>query len=76
MFQRGAELVFVNVQGDQESIPPAYVAWQAGASNTVVVLARQSGNRFSILRLLKRFKNSGSDLFPSRAINQYIPQRN
>ncbi len=30
----------------KESIPPAYVAWQAGASNRVVVPARQAGNRF------------------------------
>jgi hypothetical protein len=30
----------------EKSIPPAYVAWRAGAKNRVVVLARQTGNRF------------------------------
>ncbi len=30
----------------KESIPPTYVAWRAGTSNRVVVLARQAGNRF------------------------------
>ncbi len=45
------EPVFVNVYGVQESIPketipPAYVAWQAGTTNRVVVPARQAGNRF------------------------------
>ncbi len=40
------ELEFVNVQGTQESIPPAYVAWRVGTSNRVVVLGRQAGNRF------------------------------
>ncbi len=30
----------------KESIPPAYVAWQAGTSNRVVVPAHQAGNRF------------------------------
>jgi hypothetical protein len=29
-----------------ELIPPAYVAWRAGTTNRVVVLARQAGNRF------------------------------
>ncbi len=28
------------------SIPPAYVAWRAGATNRVVVPARQARNRF------------------------------
>jgi hypothetical protein len=28
------------------SIPPAYVAWQAGTTNRVVVPARQAGNRY------------------------------
>jgi hypothetical protein len=37
---------FVNVYGAQESIPPAYVAWRTGASNRVVVPARQAGNQF------------------------------
>ncbi len=40
-----------------ESIPPACEVWQAGTINRVVVLARQSGNRF-----LKRFTNTGSGL--------------
>ena len=40
------EPVFVNVQGAQESIPPAYVAWRAGPTNRVVVPARSTGNRF------------------------------
>jgi hypothetical protein len=40
------EPVFVNVQGAQESIPPAYVAWRAGMTNRVVVPIRQTGNRF------------------------------
>ncbi len=30
----------------KESIPTAYVAWRAGASNRVVVPARQAENRF------------------------------
>jgi hypothetical protein len=30
----------------KESVPPAYVAWWAGTSNRVLVLARQAGNRF------------------------------
>ncbi len=30
----------------KESIPPACLAWRAGASNRVVVPARQAGNRF------------------------------
>jgi hypothetical protein len=30
----------------KESIPPAYVAWRAGTRNSVVVPARQAGNRF------------------------------
>jgi len=30
----------------KESIPPAYVAWQAGTSNRLVVPTRQAGNRF------------------------------
>ncbi len=30
----------------EESIPPAYVAWRAGAKKRVVVPARQAGNRF------------------------------
>ncbi len=30
----------------KESIPPAYLAWRAGASNRVVVPARQAENRF------------------------------
>ncbi len=29
--------------GSGESIPPAYVAWQAGTTNRVVVPARQAG---------------------------------
>jgi hypothetical protein len=38
------EPVFVNVYGAQESIPPAYVAWRAGATNyRVVVPARLLG---------------------------------
>ncbi len=40
----------------KKSIPPAYVAWRAGTSNRVVVLARQAGNQF--LGFLK-FTNSG-----------------
>jgi hypothetical protein len=30
----------------EKSIPPAYVVWQAGTKNGVVVLTRQAGNRF------------------------------
>jgi hypothetical protein len=41
-----AEPVFVKVKEAQESIPVAYVAWQAGGSNRVVVPARQAGYRF------------------------------
>jgi hypothetical protein len=40
------EPVFVNIYKAQESIPLAYVAWQAGTTNRVVVPARQAGNRF------------------------------
>ncbi len=40
------EPVFVNVYGAQESIMPAYVASQAGTTNSVVVLSCQAGNRF------------------------------
>ncbi len=36
-----AKPVIVNVQRAQISIPPAYVAWQAGTTNMVVVPARQ-----------------------------------
>ncbi len=32
----------------EDSIPPAYVAWRAGATNRVVVPARQAGNRFLV----------------------------
>ncbi len=46
----GSEPVFVNVNGAQdgseELIPPAYVAWQTGSTNWVVVPSRQAGNRF------------------------------
>jgi hypothetical protein len=42
----GAEPVFVNVYGAQESIPPAYVAWWAGTTNRVVVPDCLAGNRF------------------------------
>ena len=41
-----SELVLVNVWGAQESIPPAFLAWQAGTTNRVVVPARQARNRF------------------------------
>ncbi len=42
-----SEPVFVNIGIDsEESISPAYVAWRAGTTNRVVVLARQAGNRF------------------------------
>ncbi len=51
---------FVNVQGAQELIPPAYVAWQAGTSNRFVVPDRQAGNRFlgSLKSLHIRDQNS------------------
>jgi hypothetical protein len=52
-----AEPEFVNVQGAQESIPPANVAWRADTSNRVVVPDRQAENQF--LGSLK-FTNSGS----------------
>jgi hypothetical protein len=32
----------------EESIPPAYVAWQSGTTNRVVVPARQAGIRFLV----------------------------
>ncbi len=38
----GPLFVFVNVQGAQESISPAYVAWRASTSNRVVLLTRQA----------------------------------
>jgi hypothetical protein len=37
-----SESEFVNVQGAQESIPPAYVAWRAGTTNRVIVMAHQA----------------------------------
>jgi hypothetical protein len=39
-----SEPLFVNVQGDQESIPLPiyYVAWQAGTTNRVIVPGRQA----------------------------------
>ncbi len=41
------ESVFVNVKGDQESTPPAYVAWRAGTTNRVVRTGRRKAeNRF------------------------------
>ncbi len=43
---QGTEPVFLNVDGAQESIPPAYVTWQACTTNKVVVTAHQAGNRF------------------------------
>jgi hypothetical protein len=30
----------------EDSIPPAYLAWRAGTTNRIIVLARQAGNRF------------------------------
>jgi hypothetical protein len=30
----------------EESIPPFYLAWRAGTTNRVIVLARQAWNRF------------------------------
>jgi hypothetical protein len=30
----------------EELIPPAYVAWRASTTNTVVIQARRAGNRF------------------------------
>jgi hypothetical protein len=30
----------------EELIPPAYVAWRASKTNTVVIQGRQAGNRF------------------------------
>jgi hypothetical protein len=30
----------------EDSIPPAYATWRAGTTNSVVVPARQAGNRF------------------------------
>ncbi len=41
-----SEPVFVNVYGAQESIPPAYVVWQAETTKRVLEPARQAGNRF------------------------------
>jgi hypothetical protein len=38
-------LNFVNVEGAQESIPPAYVAWRAGTTTLYVVPVRRR-NRF------------------------------
>jgi hypothetical protein len=39
--QSNAEPVFVNVYGDQESIPTTYdVVWRAGTTNRVVVPTR------------------------------------
>jgi len=46
LLRSSTEPVFFNVQGAQESIPPAYVAWLTGTPNRVVVPARQADNRF------------------------------
>ncbi len=43
----------------QESIPPAYVTWRAGASERFVCHTGQPGREF-ISGLLKRFTNTGS----------------
>jgi hypothetical protein len=62
------EPAFVNVQGAQESIPPAYVAWRAGMSNRLVVPARQAGNRF--LNSWKGLQIRAQSIF--KLINQII----
>jgi hypothetical protein len=48
----------------KESIPPAFVAWQAGTPKRVVVLARQAGNRFlgSLKGLQIRAQNASQGL--------------
>jgi hypothetical protein len=33
---------FVDVLGAQESIPPDFVAWSAGMTNSVIIAARQA----------------------------------
>ncbi len=38
--------VFLNFEGAQESIPPAYVAGRVGTTNRVVVPAHKARNRF------------------------------
>jgi len=50
---------FVNVEGAQESIPPAYVAWRAGTITLFGLTARQAGgidSLESIPGLLKRLQ--------------------
>ncbi len=44
--RRGRRLENRSGFDSKESIPPTYVAWQAGTTNRVVVPARQDGNRF------------------------------
>jgi hypothetical protein len=43
----------------EDSLLPAYVAWRAGTTNSVVVPACQAGNRF--LGSIKRFTNTSSE---------------
>jgi hypothetical protein len=62
VLQRPTEPVFLTSRElgmDSEAlIPPAYVAWPAGTTNSAVVPVRNAGKK-SIPRLLKRFSNTG-----------------
>ncbi len=49
----------LGIDSNQESIPPAYVAWRACTSNMVVAPARQAGNR--ILGSLKGLQIRAQD---------------
>jgi hypothetical protein len=49
----------LGIDSNQESIPPAYVAWRACTSNMVVAPTRQAGNR--ILGSLKGLQIRAQD---------------
>ncbi len=55
-----SEPEFVNFQGAQESIPPAYVAWWAGTSNKIGLSYRPA--RLGIDSWGSGFANTGSEL--------------
>jgi hypothetical protein len=57
------EPIFVNVHGALESISPAYVAWQAGATNRIACRTSPLGWE-SIPGILKRSTNTGSGSTP------------
>ncbi len=59
----------------EDSIPPAYVAWQADTTNRVVVPGRQAGNQFlgslntgSVQKCILYISSSLRVVFPSRFV--------